>query len=120
MQGGDEEGGEGGEGGDGGVQGFSQSVEVKELCAILKGTKVVGGEGGLSVEEFWGCVAHCRKSDFCTAPGIIGQVEELRMEYGEFVELLVAIACYRYPDPYTPLSVRVDNFLAREMHVIFK
>ena len=99
---------------------LSVAVEVSQLLHILRGVKIVGGEGGLTLDEFYTCVSHCRKSDFITAPGIIGPLEELRMEYGEFVELLIAIACYRYPDPYTPLVQRVDNFLGRELNIVFK
>ena len=99
---------------------LSVAVEVSQLLHILRGVKIVGGEGGMTLDEFYTCVSHCRKSDFITAPGIIGPLEELRMEYGEFVELLIAIACYRYPDPYTPLVQRVDNFLGRELNIVFK
>lgn len=99
---------------------LSVAVEVGQLLHILRGVKIVGGDGGMTLDEFYTCVSHCRKSDFITAPGIIGPLEELRMEYGEFVELLIAIACYRYPDPYTPLVQRVDNFLGRELNIVFK
>ena len=99
---------------------LSVAVEVSQLLHILRGVKIVGGEGGMTLDEFYTCVSHCRKSDFITAPGIIGPLEELRMEYGEIVELLIAIACYRYPDPYTPLVQRVDNFLGRELNIVFK
>ena len=99
---------------------LSVAVEVSQLLHILRGVKIVGGDGGMTLDEFYTCVSHCRKSDFITAPGIIGPLEELRMEYGEFVELLIAVACYRYPDPYTPLVQRVDNFLGRELNIVFK
>ena len=99
---------------------LSVAVEVSALLHILRGVKIVGGEGGMTLDEFHTCVSHCRKSDFITAPGIIGALEELRVEYGEFVELLIAIACYRYPDPYTPLVQRVDNFLGRDLNIVFK
>ena len=103
-----------------GQSSLAVAVEVSQLLHILRGVKIVGGDGGMTLDEFYTCVSHCRKSDFITAPGIIGALEELRMEYGEFVELLIAIACYRYPDPYTPLVQRVDNFLGRELNIVFK
>ncbi len=36
------------------------------------------------------------------------------MSYQEFVEALAAICLFRFPDPFTPLSVKLDTFLTTQ------
>ncbi len=41
-------------------------------------------------------------------------VDEIELIYPEFLEALVALATFKYPNPYLPLVQRLENFLTRD------
>lgn len=46
------------------------------------------------------------------APGVdLGLDDDDELAFSEFLDAVVAVAAYKFPDPFTPLSIRVNSFI---------
>ena len=39
------------------------------------------------------------------------EMMESELDYAEFIESLAAVAAYKYPDPYTDISQRIEKYI---------
>ena len=98
------------------------TIDLRSIEAFFKTIKLIGADA-ITLDEFHHLIQHLRKATYITSPVAHhshttqpGHTHnDVQLDYSDFLQLLVAVACFRYPDPYTPLVQRVDNCLSRDI-----
>jgi hypothetical protein len=115
------------------------SITLASFIGFLRASKLVDTEM-ISLSTFTSLCRQVCYGEYCVSPSYLflntttpstssgssatpanlPVFRDIRLEFVHFTEALTALAVFRYPDPYTPMHRRVENFLSRDLNVILK
>jgi len=86
------------------------SMNFDEFKQMLKDCLLLA-EGGVTMEAAQSIFANVQSDEADAGTG--AEADALsEMVYGEFLEVVSCLACYKFPSPYQPLAQRIDLFIA--------
>ena len=88
--------------------GLDKSMSMMEYSKLLRDTRTIDGKSfsHKNLVEVFNNV-----QDEGNGSKNENEMRESELDYAEFIESLAAIAAYKYPDPYTDISQRVEKYI---------
>jgi hypothetical protein len=85
--------------------GLDKSMSMMEYSKLLRDTKTIDGKSfsHKNLVEIFNNV----QDESCGE----NEMMESELDYAEFIESIAAVGAYKYPDPYTDISQRIEKFI---------